>query len=99
MEFSDLCYPCLSAAKSLSCACLRCYRWLIVLNLPNKKMGAATQPGCRPFQIALRYYSSELKPAGDLDDSIQSSAADRVGLSDLPEGSTIDVEDRVAGST
>ena len=41
----------------------------------------------------------EFEPAGNLDDAVQSAATDRIRLSDLTESRTVDVEDRVAGST
>ena len=41
----------------------------------------------------------EFKPARNLDDAVKSAATNRVCRSDLTEGRTVDVEDRVAGPT
>ena len=65
---------------------------------PGLTRFAATLGDGGDNRFAVKTSGSELKPAGDLDDSVQSSATDRVRLSDLAEGWTIDVEDGVAGS-
>jgi hypothetical protein len=42
-------------------------------------------------------YGSELKSTGDLDDSVESSAANCIRLGDLTEVCAVNVEDGVAG--